>query len=550
MKNTERIYKSFFLLILTLLATSCSDEFLEEVPQDFLVSENAFTDPEGFKAGIASLHRSARDIWTHADGTNAAVLMGLGSDLAYYEYGNGSVQRMNYEGISSDDGLAANYWNMMYALIKDANVIITRAEDASINWEYDNQKTEIIAEATFFRAYAYRILAQLFGGVPILDFENTGVLNDVQRASKSETYQFIIDDLRYCTQNLPYEEKEPGRISRAAALHLLAEAYVATEQWQAAIDASSTVINDPNYELMTERFGSRSGEPGDVYWDLFRIGNQNRVTGNKETIWAVQLEWETQGGGYSTGAKGLPMERAWTPYRSSLKDPDNKKGFEVNDEYGRGAGFCTPTDYLAYTIWDINHDDSYDDDMRNSLYNIHRVERGQFIYDNSSSAYFGTPMTLETAMPQSLAAWFPIFIKNTTPNNHPGGVINQGRIWRDHYVMRLAETYLLRAEAYLGAGELGLAAADINKVRERANAEPITSSDVDIDFILDERARELSMEELRTLTLQRLGLQYERTRDLNFKAGPTIAPHNNLWPIPQTDIDLNTGAVLEQNPGY
>jgi hypothetical protein len=116
--------------------------------------------------------------------------------------------------------------------------------------------------------------------------------------------------------------------------------------------------------------------------------------------------------------------------------------------------------------------------------------------------------------------------------------------------MRLAETYLLRAEAYLGAQELGLAAADINTVRERANADPITNTDVDIDFILDERARELSMEEFRTLTLMRLGLMYERTRDLNQWSGATIGEHNNLWPIPQREIDLNTGAELKQNPGY
>ena len=116
--------------------------------------------------------------------------------------------------------------------------------------------------------------------------------------------------------------------------------------------------------------------------------------------------------------------------------------------------------------------------------------------------------------------------------------------------MRLAETYLLRAEAHLGNNDATSAAADINVVRARANATPVAPADVDINYILDERARELSMEEFRTLTLQRLELQYERTRDLNPWSGTTIAAHNNLWPIPQREIDLNTGADLAQNPGY
>lgn len=554
MKNLIEMKKKYCKIMLGLcficIATACDDEFLEETPRDFLTSGNAFTEPVGFEFAVTNLHKNIRDIYTQSDGTNPHVLLGLGSDFAGFGENFVNGVRMNYAALTSTDGLSNYFWSSMYLIIKNANVIIVRAENPEIDWDYDTQKAELVAEAKFMRAYAYRILVQLFGEVPIVTQEFESIVNNIPRSSKEATYQQIIDDLNTAIPDLREDEIQPGRITKAAAYHLLTEAYVATEQWQPAIDAASVIIDDPNYTLMTSRFGTRSGEDGDVYWDLFRIGNQNRSSGNTETIWAIQIEYETPGGGIETGARGLTMERAWGSRYHSLKDPDGENGFELSDQYGRPVGWCTLTDYVAYDIWDIDQDGNYDPDMRNSTYNIHRFERGDFIYNNPASAYYGMPALLSTVETQAPRYWFPYFMKNTTPFTHPGGIINTGRIWRDQYLMRLAETYLLRAEAYLGAGDLVNAAADINVVRARANAEPVLPADVDIDYILDERARELTMEEFRTLTLQRLELQYERTRDLNPWSGPTIAPHNNLWPVPQSEIDLSTGVELTQNPGY
>ena len=538
------------VVLLSSLLAGCSDEFLEETPRDFFTSDNAFNEPIGFEYAVTNLHKNIRDIYMAADGTNPHVLLGLGSDFAGYGENFVSGPRMNYESVGPTDGLAITFWRMMFEVVKNANVIIDRSENPAILWETATQKDEFVAEAKFFRAYAYRVLVQLYGGVPIIDNEIGVTVNNLTRATKAEVYDFIVEDLLAAIPDLNAEEPLPGRITKAAAYHLLTEAYVATEQWQNAIDAASVVIDDPNYALMTSRFGSRAGEAGDVYWDLFRIGNQNRTSGNTETIWALQSEYQTPGGGDETRARGFTLERAWGSRYHSLKDPDGANGFEVGDQYGRPVGWCTLTDYLAYDVWDIDQDGNYDVDMRNSSYNIHRYERGDFIYNNPSSAYFGQVADLATVETQSPRYWFPYFMKNTTPFNHPGGITNTGRIWRDQYLMRLAETYLLRAEAHLGNNDATSAAADINVVRARANATPVAPADVDINYILDERARELSMEEFRTLTLQRLELQYERTRDLNPWSGTTIAAHNNLWPIPQREIDLNTGADLAQNPGY
>jgi len=125
----------------------------------------------------------------------------------------------------------------------------------------------------------------------------------------------------------------------------------------------------------------------------------------------------------------------------------------------------------------------------------------------------------------------------------------------DTYIMRLAETYLFRAEAYFRKGDLNSAAADINVVRARANAEPVSSGDVDLNYILDERLRELELEELRLMTLMRTGTVVERVRKYHpmcngqFNDNP-IEDYQNLLPIPQKEIERNTESTLQQNPGY
>jgi len=116
--------------------------------------------------------------------------------------------------------------------------------------------------------------------------------------------------------------------------------------------------------------------------------------------------------------------------------------------------------------------------------------------------------------------------------------------------MRLSETYLLRAEAYMNKGDLQKAADDINVVRNRAHATPVAPAQVTMDYILDERARELFLEEERRITLNRVGKLYERTVKYNPQIGPTMKRENVLFPIPLDAIQLNTGAVLQQNPGY
>src|SRR5690606_32681942 len=201
------------------------------------------------------------------------------------------------------------------------------------------------------------------------------------------------------------------------------------------------------------------------------------------------------------------------------KDEDGKSLFigPTSKYGGDGGGWMVATDYMLHEVW---QDDP--NDMRNSSHNIIR----DIAADNPESKYYGRNIIESGAIngfPNTLNRWWSaIFAKSTPINDFPKevildeatGLVSSGAqsTFRDHYIFRLADTYLLRAEAYLGKGELDKAADDINEVRSRANARPITANDVTLDYILDERARELNFEEPRILTLMRMGKLVEKVK--------------------------------------
>jgi hypothetical protein len=227
--------------------------------------------------------------------------------------------------------------------------------------------------------------------------------------------------------------------------------------------------------------------------------------------------------------------------------------------------------HFRETIWQSD----YNNDIRNANHNFVR----DFIGTNPASPFFGqvistkTPPAGATGINGAIVAnkndraFYPYQSKATTPFTHPLAVYvnpaatdairklelkgSAGATFRDDYMFRLAETYLLRAEAYLGLNNnTTAAAADINVVRRRANANDVSPANVNIDYILDERMRELGVEEKRMLTLMRLGKAYDRVRTLNPVYTTVMQPQFNLWPIPQQEIEKNRTGNLEQNPGY
>ena len=546
--------------VIILVSLSCNeDEWLKEEALDFYAPENSFVTTEQFNSAVARLYEGTDNcvMWSAHTGN---YVYQYTSDIAYYAIDPTHDLNSYADKITPETSQIRQFWERYYRVIFDANVILGRIENEGVEVP-DAQKSIFKSEASFFRAYMYRNLAHQFGGVPIILEEFTEPKRDFQRSSREAVYQQCITDLEYATANLPgvTDLKEEGRLTKAAANHLLAEIYIAVGEYDKAIAAASSVINDPNYALMTTRFGNRKDVPGDPYYDLFVRGNQNRNGNiNTESIWVAQYEYLADGGG-----RGSNLCRFLVPlYWQLTGDSDGKSLFfgHSNQHGGRGIGWMAASDYLLNQVWE---DDP--NDMRNSEYNIIR----DLVADNPESAYFGQKIVESGAIdnypdPYN-RRWSALFAKSAPINHFPeeviadpetGATLNGANMtFRDHYYMRLAETYLLRAEAYLAKGDQAKAAEDINTVRARANALPVAAGDVDIDYILDERARELNFEELRIVTLMRLGKLVERVKKYDpMHNGDIVAngisDFHNLWPIPNSEIERNTEAVLEQNPGY
>jgi hypothetical protein len=265
---------------------------------------------------------------------------------------------------------------------------------------------------------------------------------------------------------------------------------------------------------------------------LFKTGNANRSQGNKEGIWVQQWEYNVIGGVYGGGWETPWDRRDIVPFYSAIA------GFQLADTLGgRGIGRLRPLEW-----WYI---DAYEtQDVRNSNNNIKR----KWYYNNKANPnLYGK----ECPITQDLRVAGRLY-ESSTKFNFAVTAVNPSYIpsCKDKYLIRLADTWLLLAEAQMKQGKLTDAAASINVVRNRANATPATPAKVTMDYILDERARELFGEEARRFTLIRTGTFMDRVKRLNPKAGPNFQTHNVLLPIPQTAIDANTGAKLEQNLGF
>lgn len=561
-------YSLLAVFAITILLACNEDKILLEEPIDFIAPENAYKTAIGIDQGISAIYASIRLNYYLGAGADNEHLRGLGTDVAYHgQDPGGSGYLSNYlTGLVSTYNWAQTYWNNGFSDIQKENALIEGINNSDPKiWLNDAEKNASLAEVKFFRAFNYKILTALFGDVPIITEVIKTARTDFSRSSQTDVLKLIVEDLIFASENLPVpgKEKAVGRVNKGAALHFLAEAYLWQKEYQKSVDAASKVINDYKYVLMTQRFGTQLGKDiwgsGDMYYDLFAYGNQN-LAENKEAIWVIQNEPLITGGGQYGG------ERVFCPsYWAMGKTPDGFQAFlgdyyagkytGYSDSFGRGVSGLRPTNYLVYNIWQSD----WNNDIRNAKHNIKR----KFYFDNPASIYnkkeikwsLYSPSAKRDVLRDTVEFIFPYWTKAGSPMKHftLPATSGNGQCHKDVYAVRLAETLLLRAEAYLGLNNKTSAAADINTIRNRAKATPVAPADVTIDYILDERARELYVEEMRRITLGRLGLLVTRVRKYcNNPKNPAnnIQDYNELWPIPQRDLDLNLSGSLTQNLGY
>ncbi len=564
------ILSTLSLLMILGILISCDETYLNEVPLDRFSPENLLENEAGYQAALVGLYQASREEHIIAGGN--FEYMTVGTDQTQWGR-NDSRGLKDYSLLNSNLAATIIYWDWAYKqMIMRANLILEGIDNQNLKIS-DEARNNIKGQALFFRGYTYNFLANIYGGVPIVDSRLTEPKFDFVRESREEVLRFAANDLELAADLLA-RDVEDGRIPRAAAYHLLSEVYISIAMvsgdnsfYDKSISAATKVISKEagDYELMTSRFGPASAQPGDVFSDIHAYGQINKSSGNKEVMWAWQFESFVLGGSVAGGG-GNNSIRYWAPEAERIRSPNGFLNVVMSDSLNRGIGVNSPVNYVKYDVWRFDPND-----MRNSKYNIRRV----YYYNNpADTEYYGKQVktargtdgklyvtrddgvTLTNVELDTMRVYYPWFRKiDGKPHNDDP---SSGNTSKDFSRMRVAETYLLRAEAYFRKGELNSAAQDINVIRSRANASQISPSEVTEDFILDERTRELIVEEPRLRTLIRMGRLVDRVRTYNsapsvpngVSSGKTIKDYNNFWPIPQKVIDANTGAIMEQNPGY
>jgi hypothetical protein len=218
---------------------------------------------------------------------------------------------------------------------------------------------------------------------------------------------------------------------------------------------------------------------------------------------------------------------------------------------GRGKAYTAPTKF-AIDLYEKQDDRGSNYAMRK--YFILKDATGNAPYPADKlppNYHYGDTIWLKWSNDLTAATWqrtdwpYSRKVEGTNPDN-----VTQSANFDDYIALRLADTYLLKAEAQYKLGLAADAAATINVLRTRAHASQVTAADINLDFILDERSRELFLEEQRRYTLLRTGKWYERTKAHNHFGGETITLRDTLFPIPQSVIDANITKPMPQNPGF
>lgn len=525
-----------------LLLSSCKKTYLEEEVYS-AYSPQTLNDSLGFEASVIGLHNHLSTFFSYSDPQGWPSVWHAGTDIALVpptQRQGIEIPYYDYTQLIPTDGAASFTWGWAYRMINNTNIIIKTIESGNVGAMTAANKNSVNAEAKFFRAYAYNILATCFGKVPLVKDPLTAPKTDFVRNSLDSVNNFIIDDLVYAAANLP----EPGgfgsrtntngkptaRANKYQAMQLLAEVYLRAGKPALAEAQCDAIINSGKFALSNARYGTKASQPGDAFSDMFWYGNQRRYQGNREAIWVMEFENPaTVVGGITNNPQ---QRRNWGAAYYQIA------GMIICDSLGgRGIARMRLTNWVVYDLYETN-------DMRNSQFNLRR----KFYYNDATKSNYGQQIpyvgadTVFKICPHT-TKWFQY---------DPNDVFGFAMI-KDFILMRLGETYLLKAEAQLKQNNTGGAATTINIIRARANATPVTGAQINMDFILDERARELLAEENRRMTLMRTGTLVERTTRLNVQTiNPVVGllPKHTLMPIPQTEINLNKDAILEQNPGY
>lgn len=590
--------KKQIILIMTsmLLMLSCSKTLDEKLVSG--ISYGFYETAAGIEGGVAATYTSLR--WAYG-GETLHPLQELGTDTYQEGQDGGLKPALNrYEAsLNPSFGTFYDFWSNYYTGISRANITITSIENLKSGMT-DDQKNTRLGEMRFLRGLYYFYLVQTFGKIPIVTTLDFNANTAYKRATVAEVYDLVISDLRFASEKLPLVAKDYGRANRGAAQHALALAFltrgsgVAEQRGQKPTDMDSAayyadlVIASGTYRLVPD------------FKRVFNIDNQK----NEEIIFSVQYSTTLL---YNNNG-GNQIHLFYTP------PYDNKPGMLRDVENGRPFRRVRPTDFTMYDLFDKKNDSRFYKTFKTVWYSNNSANipvwtaTGGF---TPPANLLGKPKYLpgDTAMwvtmerlpaginKDSVYASRPYyyiprdrqtnaeFIQNFKFYDNKRPAANEVNGTRDFFIFRFAETYLIAAEAYGRKGDFAKAADRLNVIRKRAaykdgedkageywktdggniadrykSTEPqmaLTAASFTagtfVDFMLDERARELHGECNRWWDLVRSEKFFDRVKKYNPEAAANIKAYHKLRPIPQNHIDRLSPRgpnTEEQNEGY
>jgi starch-binding outer membrane protein, SusD/RagB family len=541
---------AIFLIAISFIFTSCKKKLDEENPSG-LTSETVFSNAAGFETLVSAAYTFSRFWYGKEEGIS---LSEMGTDI--WTSGTGDVfpqlsQYNNLQGANTNS--ITTLWNNTYAAINLCNTGIVKIADVP---DYSAaQKTSREAELRFLRAFYYWHIVETWGGVHFTTQPTEGVITTANRTPVDTFYNLIINDLKFAVANLPATNTQYGRATQPVAKAFLSRMYLTRGQNAEATAMANDVIR--NYGLILQP----------RFVDLWNMGNLK----SKEIIWAVDystvltfndLATATFPNGHPRGSNSAHLLHLMV-YDQALSS------VLIRDiPNGRPFNRYMPT--IAFLkLFDETNDARYQGSFQ-TLWRVNRAGTGFAIGD--TAVYCAKVVIPPAEMASRKYVTFDLakvygadgvpiqrrfYVSLSKMKDSTRLSTNEAQSARDAFVMRLAEMYLIAAEASLKQGKADSAAYYINIIRRRA-AIPgreanmvVAASDMTLDYILDERARELCGEQLRWFDLKRTNKLISRIQSMNPDAAKFIQPYHMLRPIPQTQIDaVSNKSEFTQNPGY
>lgn len=533
--------KLLIIFVVFAVCFSC-DSILDEELTGGLTADGVFNSPEGINFALNGAYAAFSEFL----GTrNAAAsdrnqrevgwsLMAFGTDTYTNGSDGGQKSLNNYNSdLNASQSMVRIAWETFYIGINSANTVINRAPDVITDTQELNH---ILAQARFLRAYYYYYLVRFWGPVHYTEDETLGVETTASRTPVETIYTEILEDIQFAEQNLPETQSDFGRPTSWAAKAFMADVYLTMGNYTEAGQVAEDIINNGPFTLVTP------------YADLWNLSNEE----NEEVIWSLQF---TEDPAFDGG--GNPAHMFF------LMEYDKLPGMQRDIANGRPWKRFRPTDYLL-DLYEME-DERYDGTFKSVYFANNEASAPDGVSIGDTAIWLprvALSQEEKDARPFSVNIFnrdeltekiFPATNKWIQPNRPD---IQQPEGGRDFIAWRLAEIYLIAAEAFAlqPASDMTRAALYLNAVRDRAygdNPHPVATT-VDIDMILEERAKELATEGKRWFDLVRTGTLVERVRLHNLQAAPNIQDFHALRPIPLTQIDRTEGgaSAFPQNPGY